>query len=91
MEGRVKSRKRSADGTALIGKENSNLLLDMRMYNVELSDGGVPEYSTNVIIELLIENSNEHGETLDMIAGVIDHRKIDNAIHLNESVADIAG
>ena len=35
-------------------------LLGTRIYNVEFPDGGVAEYSTNVIIESLIENSNEY-------------------------------
>ena len=91
VEGKIKSRKRSIDCTELIGKENNNPLLDTRIYNVEFPDGGIAEYSTNVIIESLIENSNEHGETLGMIAGIIDHPKNDNDIPLNESVADIAG
>ena len=91
MEGKVKSRKRSVDSTELIGKENNNPLLDTRIYNVEFSDGGVAEYSTNVIIESLIENSNMHGETLGIISGIIDHRKNKDAIPSNESVADIAG
>ena len=91
LEGKVKSRKRSADGTELIGKENHNPLLDTRIYNVEFPDGGVAEYSTNVIIESLMENTNEHGETMGMIAGIVDHRKNNDAIPLTESVTDIAG
>ena len=91
LEGKIKSRKRSADGTELIGKENPNPLLDTRIYNVEFPDGGVSEYSTNVIIESLIENSNEHGETMGMIAGIVDHRKNDDAVPLTESVTDIGG
>ena len=79
-EGIVKSRKRTSDGKSLVGRSNSNPLLDTRIYNVEFLDGGVEEYTTNSIIESILEHSNAEGETIGIIQGIIDHRCTDEAI-----------
>ena len=53
----------------------TNLLLDTRVYDVEFPDGRILEYFTNTIIEFLIENANDKGETMGTILGVVEHKK----------------
>ena len=80
LEGIVRSKKRTADGSQLIGKANFNPLLDTRIYEIEFPDGGRAEFSTNIIIESIMEHTNAMGETVGMISGIIGHRKNDSAI-----------
>ena len=47
----VKKQKGTADGKYLVGKENSNPILDTRIYEVESLDRGIGEYTTNIIAE----------------------------------------
>ena len=49
----IHSRKRIADGTRLIGKENPNPILDTRVYVVTFPDGSQDEYTANMIAESL--------------------------------------
>jgi hypothetical protein len=55
----VKQRKRDADGKP-IGVANLNHLLDTRVYEVELTDGAVAEYTANLIAISLYEQVDEH-------------------------------
>ena len=85
LEGVIRSRKRTTDGKQLKGKENKNHLLDTRTHNVEFPDDGVVEYSTNTIIEFLFDNSNENGEKMGLISGIINHRKTADTVPSNQS------
>ena len=49
----IKKRKRAANGNYLIGREDTNPILDTRLYEVEFADGGIGDYSTNMIEESL--------------------------------------
>ena len=82
QEARVFSRKRTSDGKMLIGKGNDNPLLDTRLYHVEFPDGGIGEFTTNVIAESLYSNIDEEGYDLGLLDGIISHRKLDNAISI---------
>ena len=84
IEGIVKSRKQTSDGKLLVGKSNNNPLLDTRIYNVEFPDGGMEEFTTNTIIESLIEHTDENGMNVGYIQGIIDHRRNDNAVKLED-------
>ena len=89
LEGIIRSRKITAVGKQLKSKENKNHLLDTRTYNVEFPDGGTVAYSTNSIIESLLDNSNENRERMGSISGIINHRKIDDAIPSNQSKTEV--
>ena len=89
LEGIIRSRKITAVGKQLKIKENKNHLLDTRTYNVEFPDGRKVEYSTNSIIESLLDNSNENRERMGSISGIINHRNIDNAIPSNQSKTEV--
>jgi len=56
----VTSPKRDADG-ALLGRANTNPLLDTQVYEVQFSDGASSEYSANVIAENIFATVDETG------------------------------
>ena len=60
-EAAVKKRKRTVDRNYLVGKENSNPILDTRIYEVEFPDGGIGEYTTNIIAESLYLSCDDEG------------------------------
>ena len=90
-EATVLSRKRSADGTHLIGKANSNPLLDTRVYNVEFNDGTIDEYSANLIAESIYSNTDVDRNTYSIIEGIIDHRTNQDAVPLSEGTITMNG
>ena len=55
----IQKRKRTANRNYLIGKEDTNPILDTRIYEVEFTDGGIGEYSTNMIAESLYSSFDE--------------------------------
>jgi len=63
----IKKRKRTADGNYLIGKEDTNPILDTRIYEVEFTDGGIGEYSTNMIAESLYSSCDEEGNQYSLL------------------------
>ena len=89
LEGIVKSRKRTSDNLYLIQKENTNPLLDTRVYNIEFPYGGIMEYSTNTIIESLLENSDEEGNTFGIIVGIVGHWMNADALKSNQATVYI--
>ena len=76
----VKRRKRTYDGKELIGTMNANPLLDTRLYEVEFPDGGVGEYTANVIAESIYSNVDEEGNPYALVDGIIGHRCNDEAV-----------
>ena len=72
------------DGSQLIGRRNSNPLLDTRLYSVKFHDEGVLKYSANLRAETLYSSTDEHGRTYNIITRIIDHRSNDNAIKKSE-------
>ena len=80
QEAKVLSRKRASDGKMLVGTQDSNPLLDTRLYHVEFPDGGVGEFTTNAIAESLYYNINEDGYDLGLLDGIISHQKLENAM-----------
>ena len=80
QEAIVKSRKRSYDGKTLMGQPSLNPLLDSRIYQVEFPDGGIGEFTTNIIAESLISNVDEDGYDTGLMDGTISHRKNKDAI-----------
>jgi hypothetical protein len=68
----VKSRKCDNEGN-LIGKSNSNPILDTRIYNVQFQDGTVSEYSTNVIAKNIFAMADDDRYEILLFDDIIDH------------------
>lgn len=84
QEAQVLSRKRTNDGKSLVGTGDTNPLLDSRLYTVEFPDGGIGEFTTNLIAESLYSNIDEEGYDLGLLDGIIGHRKLDSAIPIEK-------
>ena len=91
MEGRVASRKRTADGKMLLGKMNPNPILDTRIYNVEFLDGTVEEFTTNLISESLFDNTDEEGYSYNIMKGIVGHRRNDDAVSIKNGFIEVNG
>ena len=74
-EGVVLNRKRTADGNLLQGKENTNPILDTRVYEVQFPDGGIAEYTTNIIAESLYSSCDDNGQQYSLLKGIFYHKK----------------
>ena len=79
LTGSIRERKRNADGM-LIGTADPNPLLDSRIYIVDFPDGSYREYSANIIVENIFTSCDSEGRTTQMLKGISDHRKSDDAI-----------
>ena len=77
--GRVLKRARDQNGE-LIGKENSNPLLDSSVYEVEFEDGTVERYHANIIAEHIYSQIDGDGYGRTLLDEIIDHRRDDTAI-----------
>ena len=91
QKGRIKSRKRTADGMLLVGKENSEPLLDTRIYEVEFTDGGIHEYSTNTIIESIHSGLQDFSHSDSVFESIIDHRKDIEAVTKEDAFVEVNG
>jgi len=72
--GKVVGRKRDSDGN-LIGRANSNPILDTRVYEVELPDGAINEYSTNMLAEALYSQVDSEGNRFLLLKRILDYKK----------------
>ena len=59
---------------------NSNPLLDTRLYEVEFPDGGICEYTANIIAESIYSNVDEEGAPYILVDGIIGHHFNNDAI-----------
>ena len=87
----IKKRKRTADGNYLLGKEDTNPILDTRIYEVEFADGGIGEYGTNMIAESLYSSCNEEGNHYSLLQGIVSHRTTADALKISEGFCEING
>lgn len=71
--GIVKSRKRNKDG-GLVGHYHQNPHLDTSVYEVEFEDGNAESYYANQVIESLLANIDNEGNTMYQARDFIDHR-----------------
>ena len=76
---KVRSRKRSVDGK-LVGRANTNPILDTRMYNIEYSDGQTAEVAANVIAQNMYAMCDTEGNQYLLLDGIVGHRKDDSAV-----------
>jgi hypothetical protein len=79
MSGKVRGRKRMADGS-LIGKSNTNPILDTRTFEVEFPDGQTAELAANVIAQNMYAMCDIEGNQYLLLEGIVDHRKDDSAL-----------
>ena len=82
----IAGRKRDHNGKS-IGTENSNPILDTRVYHVEFPDGHLEEYSTNKIAEALYSQLDEDGFNTGLIKEICDHQRLDTAVPISEGFA----
>ena len=74
VTGNVKRRKIDPETNMLLGTYNTNPILDTRVYEVELPDGTYSNYSANVLIENIMTNVDDNGQTSLMMDDIIGHR-----------------
>ena len=91
FDGKVVSRKRTADGRMLIGKSNPNPILDTRVYNVEFVNGDIEEFTTNIISESIFDHSDDEGYYYNIFKGIIGHRKGPEAVNTDDGVIEVNG
>ena len=77
--GRVKSRKRDADGNP-IGRADANPILDTREYIVEFEDGDEAELTANLIASAMYVQCDPDGNQYVLLDSLVDHRCLDMAI-----------
>ena len=69
----------------LIGRSNSNPLLDTSVYEVRFDDDGpVERYSANVIAENIYSQIDKDGTTVSYIEEIIDHKCDDDAVKMKD-------
>jgi len=76
-------RVRDDDGNP-VGQQHTNPMLDTRWFEVELGDGLVSEYATNLIAENIYAQCNEEGRKHMIFKEIINHRKDSSAIPKEE-------
>ena len=82
--GTVRRRKRDAEGQ-LIGRSNSNPIVDTAVYEVEFDNGDVENYSANLIAECVYSHIDSDGYTRHVISEIIDHRKDNTAVRADDA------
>jgi len=80
---RVKKRLKDADGLP-VGVANNNPILDTRIFEVEFLDGHTAAMTANAIAENLFAQVDSEGHRLIMIDEIIDHRKSDKALTIDD-------
>jgi hypothetical protein len=85
VSGRVIKRKRDHNGN-LIGKSNTNPLLDTSLFEVEFDDGYVEAYTANMIAEHMYEQVDSEGRIHRMMSEIVDHKRVGDAIHGDDSL-----
>jgi hypothetical protein len=88
--GKVKSRKREADGT-LKGTSHLNTMFDTRAYIVEFPDGAEAEYTANLIAENMYAQCNPDGEQFLLLGAITDHKKDGHAVDKADAFISING
>jgi hypothetical protein len=81
LKGRVRTRKRDADGH-LVGHLHAQPALDTSVYEVEFPDGHVDAFAATVIAENLYAQVDGDGNLFTMLSGIVDHRTDDEALRV---------
>jgi len=77
--GTVIGRKRDINGNP-IGVASNNPILDTRVYQVQLPDGHVEEFSANIIAECIYSQLDNEGRQYVLIDSIIDHKTTDDKL-----------
>ena len=77
--GKVTRRKHNADGVP-IGQGNANPFLDTSVYEVELADGRIKDYSANVLAEHIYSQVDDAGRRHLVLKELVDHKKDATAV-----------
>ena len=80
MLGKVKRRKTDPETNLLLGTHHSNPILDTHVHEVELPDGTCGDYSANVLIENIMAEADDNGQTALILEDIIGHRFDDDCI-----------
>ena len=89
--GRVTRQKRDSDGNP-VGRSHSNPMLNTRSYIVEFGDNDQTELTANLIAKSLYAQCDSGGNQYLLLANIVDHRSLDNAIKLaNQKVVRADG
>lgn len=84
MYGKILSRKRTSDGKMLLGKANPNPILDTCVYNVQFLDGSIEEYTTNIISESIVDQSDDEGYYYNIMRVIVGYRRGSDAISIDK-------
>jgi len=79
VKGRVKSRKRDADGNP-IGRADASPILDICEYIVEFEDSNEADFNANLNAEVMYAQCNPDGNQYVLLDSLVDHRCLDMAI-----------
>ena len=71
-----------------IGIYNDNLLLDTRLYKVDLPDGDIEKIAANATSENLWAQCNEDGFVYQILHEIVDHRTNGQAISIDDAYYD---
>ena len=88
--GKVRRRKREADGT-LKGTSHESPMFDTRAYIIEFPDGAEAEYTANMIAENMYAQCNPDGQQFLILDDIVDHRKTDEALLETNSTFKLKG
>ncbi len=81
--GRVTRRKRDANGNP-IGCSHDSPALDTRSYIMEFDDNDQAELTANLIAESMYAQCDPDGNQYLLLAKIVDHRSMDNAIKFSD-------
>eukprot|EP01082_Thalassiosira_pseudonana_P000070 g27.t1 g27 contig1:60384-63019(+) len=88
--GRVVKRKRGIDGE-VIGRANSNPILDTRLYEVQFPGGEVTELTANVIAQSMYAQCDADGNEYLLLESFVDYRKESGALRMDEQEIVVRG
>ena len=86
----MKTRKRDADGN-VVGKANSNPILDTRTYDVEFEDGDVTEFTANIIAENMYAQCDAEGNQYVLLDKIVDYRKDGHTLKAQDQMIVVNG
>ena len=88
--GRVVKRKRGIDGE-VIGRANTNPILDTRLYEVQFPGGEVTELTANVIAQSMYAQCDADGNEYLLLESFVDYRKESGALTMDEQEIVVRG
>ena len=90
LTGRVKGRKRDAEGNPK-GTASSNPILDSRVYTVEFPDGSEAEYAANIIAQNMYAQCDIDGNQYLLLSSIVGHKKDQTAVEKSDQWTIVNG